>query len=231
MAQIKIQDTIGLTTRKGKFNKQLWNAVEGDEDIDLHINSPGGSVYHGVNMYNNIRMALSKGATINAYNTGMAASMGSMLFGAVPRENRYMAESSVLMVHNPRGIAFGDENEMRKEKEMLEKIGDISATAYARATGTTKGYMKALMDKTTWYNPEDAKKEGFAGNIVDGFEDVDRVEAASSMKSSFDNMPSNCAVSLCFDGETTNIEGNQNDLTKTSKSQIRDRIWKSCSRN
>lgn len=231
MAQIQIQDTIGLTTRKDEFNSQLHEAVNSGEIVDIYINSPGGSVYHGVNMYNNIRMALSNGASINTYNTGMAASMGSMLFGAVPRENRYMAESSVLMVHLPQGITFGDEDEMRKEKEMLEKIGDIGATAYARATGTAKGYMKEIMKRTTWYNPEDAKEEGFAGNIVDGFEDVDKVEADSSMKSSFDNMPSNCKVNLCFDGDSPNIQDSHNDLTKIPKSQIRDKIWTSYLKN
>lgn len=231
MKDIKIEDTIGLTTRRKRFNKQIDDALESGEDMRLLVNSPGGSVYHGVNMYNKIRMALGEGAYIEAYNTGMAASMGSMLFSAVPRANRYMAETSVLMIHNPKGIAFGDSEEMRKEKEMLARIEDIGATAYSRATGTNDKYMLAKMKRTTWYNPKEAKNEGFAGSIVDGFKEVEAATAQRMDDSAFENMPAAASMHLQIGERSPIIKPYEKDLTKNPNSKFREKIWKNYLRN
>lgn len=230
MKKIKVRNTIGWHIRSKNFTKELDKAVDSGERIEIHVNSPGGSVYQGWEMYNAVKMAVSDGADIHIYNVGLAASIASIFFLSVPKSNRYMAETSLYMIHNPSGIAFGDKEEMRKEMDLLEKIEDISANLYSKVTNTDPGYMQVKMDKTTWYKPSEAKEEGFVKNIVDGYENVEDVEVVGMKQSAFQGMPSNCSMGLCFADKDSNMkdENSFNDLTKIKNSQIREKIWMNC---
>jgi len=230
MQKINIRNTIGYHIRAEDFSKEFQKALDTGEKIEIHLNSPGGSVYHGWEMYNEIKMAVSNGADIDMYNISMAASIASVIYLSVPKSNRYMAETSLYMIHNPSGIAFGDAKEMDKEKRLLEKIEDISANLYAKEAGKPAQYMKAKMDKTIWYKPSEAKNEGFVGTIVDGYDDVEEVQVVGMEESAFEGMPSNCTTSLCFESKGANIKSEKaiTDLTKITNSQIREKTWKNC---
>lgn len=233
MKTIKIRDTIGWHTTSKDFSNEFQPALDSGEEIEIHINSPGGSVYQGWEIFNEIRMATSKGADVSTYNMGLAASMASAIFLAPPKDSRFMAENSMAMIHNPKGLAFGEKKDMEKEMEVLGKIEDLLSKMYAKETDSNQEYMKALMAKTTWMKPDEAKKEGFITNIVDGRDDVEDVKVVGMDKSAFSNAPSNCGFSLCFADKERNIKTDESisDLTKTNNSQIREKIWMNCLKN
>lgn len=232
MEVIKIRDTIGWHTTSEDFSNQFQKALDTGDEIEIHINSPGGSVYQGWEIFNEIRMATSRGAEVSTYNIGLAASMASAIFLAPPKDNRYMAENSMYMIHNPKGLAFGEKKDMEKEIEVLGKIEDLLSSMYAKETNTKQEYMKMLMGKTSWFKPDEAKSEGFFKNIVDGKDNVEKAKVVGMDKSSFGDLPSNCDSYLCFADKQPNIKDDSaKDLTKITNSQIREKIWMNCLKN
>lgn len=228
MQKLYIRNTIGWHITAEAFSAELNNALQEDDEINIYINSPGGSVYHGWDMFNEIRTAISEGATIKTYNIGLAASMGSVLLLAADPENRYTAENSMFMIHNPSGLAFGDKEKMKKEQDLLAKIGGIMSKLYARETNTNEEYMEALMKRTTWYNPEELISEGFikSGHIVDGGKPIEKVQIKGLAKEEFANIPDGFENILCFDNSFHTMNEDENiDLTKITNSEIRERAW------
>lgn len=231
MEKIYIRNTIGWHITSEQFSAQFKEAISNSDEVELHINSPGGSVYMGWEMYNEVRRAVADGIKVKTFNNGLAASIASILFLSAEKENRFQAETSLFMIHNARGMAFGDEDKMKKEAEVLSKIGDLAAGIYARSTKTDIGYMKARMKEETWYKPKEASSEGFIfrKNIVDGGKPIDQIQVAGMEKEMFKNMPSEFQPVLNFSKSNTILpkEGSEiEDLTKISNSQIREKTWK-----
>lgn len=230
MEKLYIRNTIGWHVTAEQFTAQFNDALDTGDEIGIYINSPGGSVYQGWDIFNQIRGAIAEGATIKTYNIGLAASMGSVLLLAAEPENRFTAENSMFMIHNPSGFAFGDEEKMQKERELLGKIGDLMSSYYAKVTKTDKEYMKALMKLTSWYKPKELVSEGFipSGNIVDGGKPIEKVKVTGMDKSAFTNSPNQLGEILCFTDEMPILNADQSpiDLTKMTNSEIRERTWK-----
>lgn len=227
MQKIYIRNTIGWHITDRDFSNQLNEALDTGEKIQIMINSPGGSVYMGWAIFNEIRHAIKEGADIETYNIGLAASMASVILTAAEKDKINVAENSMTMIHNPSGMAFGEKDKMKKETEILGKIEDLMSAWYAKVTGTDQGYMRAVMAATTWYKPKEAKLEGLASKIVDGGEEIDKVEVVGMDESAFKGMPSGLNKVLCFAEETPTMKTNQYvDLTKISNAQIREKAWK-----
>jgi ATP-dependent protease ClpP protease subunit len=239
MKKIYIRNTIGWHVTNTEFSSVFQDAIkkekeekgkDGYPEVDIHINSPGGSVYMGWDIFNEIRHAVSEGVVVKTYNNGLAASMASIILLAADPEHRYVSENSLGMIHNPSGIAFGDEEDMKKEQELLGKIGDLMSSYYAKVTDTEKEYMKALMSATTWFKPDEMVSEGFIpkGNIVDGGKPIEQVDVVGMDKSAFAKMPNNFEKILCFSEKLpTSKDGKfREDLTTIHNSKIRERTWK-----
>lgn len=237
MQKIYIRNTVGWHITNEKFSSQFRDAIskEKEEDPDkepevsIHINSPGGSVWMGWDIFNEIRHAVSEGVIVKAYNNGLAASIAHFILMAADKEHRYVSENSLGMIHNPSGMSFGDQNKMKREIEILTKITDIVSSYYSRITGKEEEYFKALMSLTTWFKPEEMVSAGFIneGNIVDGGEPIKPVDVKGMDKSSFANMPQDFEKILNFSNElpeSTNPFGE--DLTIIPNSQIREKTWK-----
>lgn len=128
--------------------------------IDLHINSPGGSVIDGNAIYN-----LLKGhkATITTYIDGLAASIASVI--ALAGERIYMAENGLFMLHQPFAITVGNEDDHEKSLEILRKVGGSIATTYMNKTEKDEDEIRAMMREETWLNAEEALEEGFIDEI------------------------------------------------------------------
>lgn len=229
MQKIYIRNTIGWHITNTQFSAQFQEAIEKDDHIQLHINSPGGSVYMGWDMFNEIRTAVKDGIKIETFNNGLAASMASVLLLAAEPENRYMAENSMFMIHEPQGFAFGDEEKMKKEMALLGKIGDLMAEFYAKVSKSSKEYSRYLMKEETWLTPKESIKEGFIrrGKVVDGGKPIDKIEV-TGMRDKFNHVPTNFEKILNFSNNANTLgEGsNTEDLTKMSKSEITERTWK-----
>ena len=129
MKIINIRGVIGRDIKPEDIQKQL-NGAKG-QDIELQINSPGGLVTQGIEIYNMLNNY--KGNIITKV-TGLAASMGSII--ALAGKNKPIVyKNSMFMIHNVQGIAMGDHNELKKEAEVMERISNMMGRLYAKKSG------------------------------------------------------------------------------------------------
>ena len=150
----------------GWLNKQ-------EGDLEVNINSNGGSVTGGLAIANAIK-AYSKGE-ITCNVLGIAASMASVI--ACAGKRLCMGEGAFLMVHNPWTVTMGNAEELRKDADTLDKMRDSILGFYqAKCPDKTSDDLKALMDAETWLNPADAIAQGFAVEAYAG-----ELKAAASL--------------------------------------------------
>lgn len=150
--------------------KSLASAPEGEE-IRITIDSPGGSVWDCITIYNIIRdFCRNHKNKITTYIQGMAASAASVIAMAahdVSEFNEIVVEdNSVFMIHNAWTCACGNKNELRQCADDLEGIDAIAAGAYSRKTSKELSNIKNMMDKTTWLYGQEIIDEGFATSII-----------------------------------------------------------------
>ena len=172
MKQINLDGVIGWDVMAADFRAAL-NEANGD-DIDLTISSPGGSVYEGLAIYNAIRDYRRAGGKIKARVIGLAASMATYI--PLAADTVTIEDNAVWMIHNPWSIAMGDQNDFRKEAEILDGIAGLLIKAYTTKTGKSREELSAMMDAETWLYGEEIKEAGFADSIEpagDGAESKD----------------------------------------------------------
>lgn len=135
------------------------------KQIDLHINSAGGSVFDAYAMMAALR---AHNGRVIAHVDGIAASAASYLIAAA--DEIAIARDAWMMIHNASGHVAGNAEDMRECAEWLDKIDDQIAGIYAdRAEGSKdKDYYASAMAETTWYTAEDAVENGLADYIEDG---------------------------------------------------------------
>ncbi len=149
----------GITAKKFAADLEAAGAVS---KIRLRVNSPGGSVFDGLAIYNTL---LSSGAKVTAAVDGLAASIASVIIMAASEIS--MGENAMMMIHNPYTQLSGDSNEMRKMADMMDKVKASMVKAYRRHTPMSDKDVGALMDSETWMTAEEAKSNGFAEMILD----------------------------------------------------------------
>jgi ATP-dependent Clp endopeptidase proteolytic subunit ClpP len=128
--------------------------------ITLRINSPGGSVFDGLAIYNFLK---EKDVTVQI--DGLAASIASVI--AMAGKEVKIAGNGFLMIHNPWGGAMGDSSEMRQTADLLDKIRDSLIGTYAEKTGKDHEKIKEWMENETWFSAQEAKDNGFVDTITD----------------------------------------------------------------
>ena len=128
--------------------------------IHLSINSPGGSVFDALAMYNALRQ---HSADILVDVLGVAASAASMV--AMAGDKIVMPENSFMMIHNPWSATAGNAEELRGMADTLDKIAASLVAIYAGRTGKPEDEIKALLDAETWLSAEEAVALGFADEL------------------------------------------------------------------
>ncbi|GIO33749.1 hypothetical protein J2TS6_48900 [Paenibacillus albilobatus] len=141
------------------LDKRLEEAA--GEDVELYINSPGGSVWHGSEMYTSLKEY--PGKTI-AKITGVAASAAS--FMAMGADEVHIAPTGEMMIHNAATGTWGDKNDHASNYNLLKSTDEGITNAYILKTGKTRDELLDLMNKTTWMNAQEAVKNGFADLIM-----------------------------------------------------------------
>lgn len=125
--------------------------------LDIYINSPGGSVFDGIAIYNQIkRFDGEKVVHID----GIAASIASVIAMAGDKIN--IAANGMVMIHDPWSVAFGTADEMRKMADSLDKVRDTILDTYIIATGGDRAEISDLMAAETWLSADEAVEKGFA---------------------------------------------------------------------
>ncbi len=142
------------------FAKEL-NDVDTD-NLNIHINSYGGSVSEGLAIYNLLKQSNKNITTVC---DGFACSIASVIFMAGTK--RIMNKGSLLMIHNAWTFSCGNAKELRKQADDLEKITEPSIQIYVDTSILTREEVIEMMDNETWITSDEALEYGFATEIVD----------------------------------------------------------------
>lgn len=139
--------------------KEELNAGSGD--ITVWINSPGGDCVAAAQIYN---MLSNYAGKVTVKIDGIAASAASVI--AMAGDTVLVSPVSMMMIHNPATIAWGDSAEMQKAIAMLEEVKESIINAYEIKTGLDRKKLSKLMDAETWMDSNSAVEMGFADEIM-----------------------------------------------------------------
>ncbi|MES2211345.1 MAG: head maturation protease, ClpP-related, partial [Chloroflexota bacterium] len=147
--------------------------------IDLHINSPGGSVFDGVAIYN----ALSQHpAQVNGFVDGLAASAASFIAQAC--DTITMNPGSMMMVHDAIGMTWGNALDHTTMAALLAQVSDSIADLYAARAGGTAADWRGVMENNggegKWYTAREAVAAGLADKVAGDPEPGDSVAAPAT---------------------------------------------------
>lgn len=160
--EIYVYDEIGFWGITAKAFARDLKELDPKGEINLRINSPGGSVTDGIAIYNLLKNHKAK---VNTFVDGLAASMASVI--AMAGDTITMPENALMMIHNPWGGAMGDADELRKTADVLDKMKTALVSAYVNKTGLADTEIANLMTAETWMTGAEALEKGFATQITD----------------------------------------------------------------
>jgi ATP-dependent Clp protease protease subunit len=164
VGEIFIFDTIG-DPWDGTTAKQFAKDLKGlgpVKQLDIFVNSPGGSVFDGVAIFNQLqRHKARKVVQID----GIAASIASVI--AMAGDEIAIAANGMMMIHEPWTFAFGSGPELRKIADSLDKISGSIRGTYVTRTGGDEETIAAQMLAETWFDAKEAVEQGFADTISD----------------------------------------------------------------
>ena len=207
------------------FREEL-NAGQGN--ITVWINSPGGDCVAAAQIYN---MLMDYKGDVTVKIDGIAASAASVI--AMAGTKVLMSPVSMMMIHNPATIAFGDTAEMQKAIEMLASVKDSIMNAYEIKTGMSRTKISHLMDAETWMDAHKAVELGFADDILarqDTEEDLDAPDVsmlysrAAVTNSLMDKIAAKCHIKAPDAGCTGATETEQVTDNGRSCDEIRERL-------
>lgn len=138
-------------------------SVDNSKDISIYINSPGGSVYAGLGMYDTMQFIKPDVATIC---TGMAASMGAVLMCAGTKGKRSALPHSRVMIHQPLGGAQGQASDIEITAREIMKLKDELYQIISKHSGQSMKKVTADSDRDYWMKAEEAKAYGMIDEIL-----------------------------------------------------------------
>ena len=138
-------------------------SVDSSKDISIYINSPGGSVYAGLGMYDTMQFIKPEIATIC---TGMAASMGAVLMCAGQKGKRSALPHSRIMIHQPMGGAQGQASDIEITAREILKLKDELYEIIAKHSGQKISKVHNDSDRDYWMKAEEALKYGMIDEIL-----------------------------------------------------------------
>ncbi|WP_442959982.1 ClpP-like prohead protease/major capsid protein fusion protein [Providencia sp. PROV201] len=186
-ADIYIYDEIGMWGISARRFTEDLISLGNINHINLHIHSPGGEVFEGIAIYNQLK---NHNATITVYIDGLAASMASVI--AMVGDEIIMPTNAMMMIHKPWGVSWGDANDMRDYADLLDKVENVLIPAYMEKTGKTKEEIEAMLGEETWLTAEECVEHGFANTVIEPVKAMaslssKRIEEFKSMPNSLKN--------------------------------------------
>ncbi len=151
---IKIKGVIGADINGQEFAERI-SKLSGD--ITFEIDSPGGSVFHGISMFNAIKN-YDKGKC-KMHVVGDCSSMAAYIMLAGDGDVEF-EPNSIVVLHNPWSIAIGDYRTMQKEGAILEEMASMYALEFVKKGLFEKSEIRSIMDNETWFMGENLKKLG-----------------------------------------------------------------------
>ena len=138
-------------------------STDAAKDIQIYINSPGGSVYAGLGIYDTMQLIKPDVATIC---TGMAASMGAVLMCAGAEGKRSALKHSRIMIHQPMGGAQGQASDMEITLQEILKLKKELYSIISHHSGQPFDKVEADSDRDYWMTSEEAKAYGMIDEVL-----------------------------------------------------------------
>jgi ATP-dependent Clp endopeptidase proteolytic subunit ClpP len=154
------------------------------DTLEIEINSPGGSIFDGYNIYNEILSLRERGVVVTATVTGMAASMASVICMAC--DTVRMVPHGRMMIHEASNGVHGNAEAHRKAAEFLDGISNDIATIYANHTKATTEKIRDLMKAETWMNAKESLASGFIDEIINSGTEKNSIDFAVTHTTSSD---------------------------------------------
>lgn len=156
------------------FSEELKKVASTVKTIHLRINSPGGSVFDGVTIYERLKEHKAK---IIVHVDGLAASIASVI--AMAGDEIIMGQGAMMMLHKPLVMTYGNSMEHERSIDVLDKIENQMVGIYNRKSKKSRAEIETILAKETWYTAEETVAEGFADTVSAG-EDSMRAAACIS---------------------------------------------------
>ena len=164
-ATIQIFDQIGEDWfgGNGLSGKQFSDVLAevGNGPLLVEINSPGGNVWDGLSIYNQLR---GRKAPVTTRVVGIAASIASII--ALAGDRVEMADAALMMIHDPSGMASGTSEDMRKMADALDQHAEVLVGVYAKKTGRSSESIRAAMKSETWFTTAEAIQFGLVDKPI-----------------------------------------------------------------
>lgn len=137
--------------------------VDPQADISLYINSPGGSVYDGMAIYDTMNFIKPDVAT---YGIGLQASMGAFLLSSGAKGKRFCLPHAKVMIHQPSSGTHGKVTDMEIDMKETLEVKEMLAKIMAKNTGQKLAKVKSDMERDYWMTPDEAVKYGLIDKIL-----------------------------------------------------------------
>jgi len=139
-------------------------SADANKDIQIYVNSPGGSVYAGLGIYDTMQIINPDVATIC---TGMAASMGAVLLTAGTTGKRTALKHARVMIHQPLGGASGQASDIEITAREIQKLKKELYEIIAEHSGKTYDEVWNDSDRDYWMTAVEAKKYGMIDEVLE----------------------------------------------------------------
>jgi ATP-dependent Clp protease, protease subunit len=149
----------GLTAKTVKA--ELDKLPKSIKNLSVRINSPGGDVFDGISIFNLLK---SHSAKKTVYVDGLAASIASIIMLA--GDEIILGEGSLVMIHKPMTMAFGNSDELEKSIQRLDDVEEQLVSIYARKTKLDRAEIRSMLREETWLDADQAIAKGFADKSV-----------------------------------------------------------------
>ena len=195
------------------------------ENITLHINSPGGSVFSAIAIANTLKNHKAK---VTANIDGIAASAATIITSACDVVR--MPKNAHFMIHNPMTFAYGNNQDMEKTLNMLNKVKDSIIETYLYKSNTDKKTLSELMNEETWMDAETAKGYGFIDEIIDEEIEEEIIENKLIINnmafdiSKFKNFKAGKANKIQNPTVTNNFENNKKEEEKMTLEELKNKF-------
>ena len=161
---VMLSDEVNDTTASLVVAQLLYlEGADPDKDINLYINSPGGSVTAGMAIYDTMNYIKCDVSTICV---GMAASMGAFLLSAGAKGKRYATPNSEIMIHQPSGGARGQASDIQIHAERIIKNKKRLNELLAQHTGQPIETIERDTDRDNFLDPEQAVAYGIIDKVI-----------------------------------------------------------------
>ena len=156
-----IYDYFEIESTSPKKINEILKGIKDGEELEIMINSGGGSVFAGSEIYTALK---SHKGNATAKIVGIAASAASVI--AMAANKVVISPTAQIMIHNVSTIVAGDYRDLQHEANVIENMNKSISNAYALKTKLGQEELLELMNNETWLNAQQAKEKGFADEIM-----------------------------------------------------------------